>query len=137
MGTGLAPAATRVESYRLAMVAIRDAVGDESIILGCNAPNWASLGLVDAMRTTDDISRTPEAVDLVARAGRRRSWQSNRLWTADPDCLVVTGSKLTAEQLEFHAAYIREIGGSVLSGDDLTKLTAAEVEAIRDCLPTA
>jgi len=25
----------------------------------------------------------------------------------------------------------------VLSGDDLTKLTAAEVEAIRDCLPTA
>ena len=131
------PAATRVESYRLAMGAIRDAVGDESIILGCNAPNWASLGLVDAMRTTDDISRTPEAVDLVARAGRRRSWQSNRLWTADPDCLVVTGSKLTAEQLEFHAAYIREIGGSVLSGDDLTKLKAAEVEAIRACLATA
>jgi alpha-galactosidase len=129
------PAATRIEGYRLAMDAIREAVGDESIILGCNAPNWASLGLVDAMRTTDDIARTPHAVELVARAGRRRAWQSNRLWAADPDCLVVTGSQLTAEQLEFHAAYVREIGGSVLSGDDLTKLTAAEVEAIRACLP--
>lgn len=128
--------ATRIEGYRLAMAAIRDAVGEESIILGCNAPNWASLGLVDAMRTTDDISRTPEAIDLVARAGRRRAWQSNRLWAADPDCLVVTGSDLTAEQLEFHATYIREIGGSVLAGDDLTQLTAAEVEAIRACLPS-
>jgi alpha-galactosidase len=129
------PAATRVEGYRLAMDAIRDGVGDESILLGCNAPNWASLGLVDAMRTTDDISRTPEAIDLVARAGRRRAWQGDRLWAADPDCLVVTGSKLTAAQLEFHAAYIREIGGSVLAGDDLTQLTASEVEAIRACLP--
>lgn len=130
------PSATRIEGYRLAMEAIREAVGDESIIVGCNAPNWASLGLVDAMRTTDDISRTPEAIDLVARAGRRRAWQSNRLWAADPDCLVVTGSKLTAAQLEFHASYIREIGGSVLAGDDLTQLTAAEVEAIRACLPS-
>lgn len=129
------PAATRIGGYRLAMRAIRDGVGDESILLGCNAPNWASLGLVDAMRTTDDISRTPEAIDLVARAGRRRAWQSNRLWAADPDCLVVTGSSLTAEQLDFHAAYIREIGGSVLAGDDLTQLTVAEVEAIRACLP--
>lgn len=131
------PAATRIEGYRLAMRAIRDAVGDESILLGCNAPNWASLGLVDAMRTTDDISRTPHSIDLVARAGRRRAWQNNRLWAADPDCLVVTGSQLTAEQLEFHAAYIREMGGSVLAGDDLTQLTAAEVEAIRACLPTS
>jgi len=130
------PSATRVEGYRLAMEAIREAVGDESILLGCNAPNWASLGLVDAMRTTDDIARTPRAIDLVARAGRRRAWQGNRLWAADPDCLVVTGSDLSAEQLEFHAAYIREIGGSVLSGDDLTKLTAVEIEAIRSCLPT-
>jgi len=130
------PAATRIEAYRLATGAIREAVGDESIILGCNAPNWASLGLVDAMRTTDDIARTPEAVDLVARAGRRRAWQSNRLWAADPDCLVVTGSRLTPDQLECHAAYIREIGGSVLSGDDLTKLTVTEVEAIQACLPS-
>lgn len=130
------PAATRIEGYRLAMAAIREAVGDESIVLGCNAPNWASLGLVDAMRTTDDIARTPEAIDLVARAGRRRAWQSNRLWAADPDCLVVTGTELSAEQLAFHATYIRDTGGSVLSGDDLTKLTAAEVEAIRACLPT-
>jgi alpha-galactosidase len=129
------PSATRIEGYRLAMDAIREAVGDESILLGCNAPNWASLGLVDAMRTTDDIARTPAAIDLVARAGRHRAWQGNRLWAADPDCLVVTGSTLTAAQLEFHAAYIREIGGSVLAGDDLTHLSAAEVEAIRACLP--
>ena len=131
------PNATRIEAYRAAMGAIREAVGDESIVLGCNAPNWASLGLVDAMRISDDIARTPVAVELVAAAGRRRAWQNGRLWAADPDCLVVTGDRLSSEQLAFHADYIRELGGSVLSGDDLTALTEAELAAVRACLPRA
>ncbi len=52
------PKATRVEAYRRGLEAILRGAGPDAVILGCNAPIWPSLGLVNAMRTSNDVSRS-------------------------------------------------------------------------------
>ena len=53
-----------------------------------------------------------------------RNWQNGRLWWNDPDCVLLTGD-LTDNEYQFHATTIYATGGMVLSGDDLTKISAA------------
>ncbi len=50
---------TGVEAYRMGMQAIAEGAGD-GWLLGCNAPMWPSLGLVDAMRVSDDVERNAD-----------------------------------------------------------------------------
>lgn len=76
---------TGVEAYRLGMEAIAEGVGD-GLILGCNAPMWPSIGLVDAMRVSDDVERNERRFEQIAKETFYRSWQHRKLWQCDPDC---------------------------------------------------
>ncbi len=133
------PTATRVDAYRFGMAAILRGAGDDSFILGCNAPMWPSLGTVHGMRASNDVTRTWRRVTQVARECFWRSWQHGRLWVNDPDCVVLINrpgreivgpggerprpaSELTADEFDFHAAAVLATGGMVLSGDDLTRV---------------
>ena len=132
--------ATSVEAYRQGMRAVREAVGDECILLGANSPMWPSLGLFDAMRTTSDIDRTWDAVSAASLQAFRRGWQHGRLWVNDPDCLVLMNRPqdeygLSGPEYDFHAATIMASGGSLLSGDDLALYDAARFERLCSMLP--
>ncbi|HWA26577.1 MAG TPA: alpha-galactosidase [Lacunisphaera sp.] len=138
------PAATRIENYRRGMAAVIRGAGRDSFILGCNAPMWASLGVVHGMRVTGDIKRDWSRFVRCARELFYRNWQHGRLWINDPDCIVVSKriksktlpeAPLTDDEMGFHAAAILASGAMMLDGDDYTGLTAAQKARLKKCLP--
>lgn len=127
------PQATRIEAYRRGMQAILRGAGD-SFVLGCNHPIWASLGLIHGSRSSNDIKRTWERVATTARQNLQRNWQNGRLWWNDPDAVVLTGD-LPENEFRFHATAIFATGGMILSGDDLTKISAERLTMLRKLQP--
>jgi len=127
------PKATRIEAYRRGMQAVLRGAGD-SFILGCNHPIWPSFGLIDGSRSSDDIHRTWEAFQKVARQNLSRNWQNGRLWWNDPDAVVLTGT-LPEEQYRFHATMTVAAGGLVLSGDDLSTIPPDRLAMLEKLLP--
>ncbi|HZR40224.1 MAG TPA: glycoside hydrolase family 36 protein [Ktedonobacteraceae bacterium] len=144
--------ATRIEAYRRGMQAVLRGAGENSFILGCNAPMWPSLGLVHGMRVSGDIARRWPVISTVARECFWRNWQHNRLWINDPDCVVLDnkGKRLigpggelietdmttvTADEFLFHATAIYASGGMILSGDNLASLPDDKIAMLHKLLP--
>lgn len=127
------PRATRIEAYRGGMRAIRRGV-DNSFVLGCNHPIWPSLGLIDGSRSSNDIKRTWERIETTARQNLSRNWQNGRLWWNDSDAVVLTGD-LPDNEFQFHATAIYASGGLLLSGDDLTRISAQKLAMLRKLQP--
>ncbi|HEX2185273.1 MAG TPA: hypothetical protein VHN78_07190, partial [Chloroflexota bacterium] len=131
--------ATRIEAYRRGLAALRRGAGEDSFLLGCNAPMWASLGEVHGMRVSDDINRTWARITGVARQCFWRNWQHGRLWINDPDCLVLSNKPgrppLSPDELTFHATAVLASGGMILAGDDMTTLGAEAWRQLRRLVP--
>jgi alpha-galactosidase len=127
------PRATRIEAYRRGMEAILRGV-ENSFVLGCNHPIWPSLGLIHGSRSSNDIKRTWERIETTARQNLSRNWQNGRLWWNDPDAIVLSGD-LPDNEFQFHATAIYASGGMLLSGDDLTKISAEKLAMLRKLLP--
>ncbi len=116
---------TGVEAYRMGMEAIARGA-DEAWLLGCNAPMWPSLGLVDAMRVSDDVERHGHRFEQIAKETFFRSWQHRKLWQIDPDCATFTSlpnQTALREDYEFHRTVLLASGGLLLSGDPLLEVT--------------
>lgn len=116
---------TGVEAYRMGMEAIAKGVGD-AWLLGCNAPMWPSLGLVDAMRVSDDVERHSHRFEQIAKETFFRSWQHRKLWQIDPDCATFTSlpnQAASREDYQFHRNVLLACGGLLLSGDPLPEIT--------------
>lgn len=142
------PSLTRVEAFRRGMEALTEGAGAGSLILGCNAPMWPSLGTCSAMRVTGDISRTWKHFKALARECFSRNWQNGKLWINDPDCLVlenlsktvvgpggelvdVPQSSLSGNEFSFHRAHILASGGMLLSSDIPEQVSAESAAVIR------
>ena len=125
--------ATRIEAYRGGMKSILRGAGD-SFVLGCNHPIWPSLGLIHGSRSSNDIKRSWDRFDTTARQNLSRNWQNQRLWWNDPDAVVLTGD-LSPDEFQFHATAIYATGGMLLSGDDLTKISADKLTMLRKLQP--
>ena len=107
------------------MEAIIEGAG-EAFILGCNAPMWPSLGMVDAMRVSDDVERCATRFEQIAKETFYRSWQHRKLWQIDPDCATFVSLPNQATErrnYQFHRDALLACGGLLLSGDPLDELT--------------
>lgn len=127
------PRATRIEAYRRGMQAVLRGAGD-SFVRGCNHPIWPSLGLIHGSRSSNDIKRTWDRVETTARQNLSRNWQNGRLWWNDSDAVVLTGP-LSDDEFHFHATAIYASGGMILSGDDLTGISAERLAMLKKLLP--
>src|SRR3990170_7071827 len=100
------PRRTRAQVLRAGLEAVREAVGEETFLLGCGCPLGPAIGLVDAMRIGADVARRwlpsfkgiefflkgepniPSARNAshnaLTRAALHRRW-----WINDPDCLLL------------------------------------------------
>lgn len=107
---------------------------ENSFVLGCNHPIWPSLGLIHGSRSSNDIKRTWERIETTARQNLSRNWQNGRLWWNDSDAIVLTGD-LPDNEFQFHATAIYASGGMLLSGDDLTKISAEKLSTLRKLQP--
>lgn len=137
---------TRVQAYRGALAAIREAVGAASFVLGGTSLIGPNVGLVDGCRISTDVTpfwglpdRTPEspAIANVCRNIVNRGYQHRRLWINDPDCLIVREAhgrtkyahvpSLTLEETRMLASAMILSGGSLFLGDRLAPLPPARV----------
>ena len=117
--------ATRIEAYRQGMTAIGKGAGS-SFLLGCNAPMWPSLGLVDGMRIGDDVEREGKRFYQIAQEIVHRSWQNKVLWINDPDCITLENLKdqiATESEYKLHFATLLVCNGLMISSDRLSILS--------------
>lgn len=137
---------TAMEAYRIGMDAVWAGAGEDSFILGCNAPMWASLGTVSGMRVTGDAQRTKRAVRGLIHECFPRNWMHGRLWINDPDCVLMAGTsaevidgkgdvtktvRMSRSMFEYQNVYVKASGGVLLSGDYISKLTERDVRFLK------
>jgi len=122
--------ATRTEAYRDGMKAIIKGAGKDAYILGCNQPMWPSLDLITGARTSMDVDVNFKNMQHIGLESLYRSWQNNKLWWIDPDCLLLSGN-LPENQYMFEASLLYATGGAMLSGDDITSLPADKLAILK------
>jgi len=122
------PHLTRAEVYRLALKTIREALGPDIYLLGCGAPQLASVGIVDGMRIGPDAwGRT--GYDNIST----RYFEAGKWWLNDPDALV--GNSRPIEGFRAWAT-LASVTGSVLTiGDDLNMLSAEKLDILKLIMP--
>jgi alpha-galactosidase len=130
-----------LDAYREGLRIVRRGAGPDSILLGCGAPLLPSIGVVDAMRVGPDVlPESPGGLppDASAPALRNalavtaaRSWMHARLWTNDPDCLVV---RPEIAEREAWAAHLERYRGLAFSSDRLAALDERGLELTRRLL---
>ena len=144
---------TRAQVLRTGMEAIRDAAGEEAILLGCGAPLGSMLGLVDIVRIGADVSghwtptyfnvsfpfrkepHMPSAENSVHNI-ITRSFIHNRWWVNDPDCLLVREeSSLSLEEIQTLATVIALTGGSILLSDNIETLSEDRLKIAKALIP--
>ena len=132
------------ERVRVGLSAIREAVGEDAYLLGCNLPITHGIGILSAIFAALDVGNaTGNYEHLKSRMTTviSRYWQQKRLWHNDPDVLTLSGAFLDRGTVcEIGEARIRTTcvalsGGPVLLGDDLPTLPEERLRMITLCLP--
>ncbi|GAB4330911.1 MAG: hypothetical protein Kow0069_38520 [Promethearchaeota archaeon] len=147
------PEATRASAYRLGMELVRECLGDAGHVLGCGAPLFPAVGLVDAMRIGPDTMAKWELLGWVGRRVKAwlpslfpalkatvlRSFTNGLWWVSDPDCLVVRRrgdkSSLTDAEVKTQLTLFFLSNGQLFISDHLPNLPADRIEALRAVLP--
>lgn len=141
---------TSIEAYREGMEAVLKGVGKNSFVLGCNAPMWASLGLVHGMRVSNDIQREWDIIRRTSKECHLRNWQNFKLWINDPDCILMenisvntidpTGEKfwgksvLSENEKQYHLVSVLAAGGIVMSGDRIKDISDSKLIMLKKLL---
>jgi alpha-galactosidase len=119
---------TRAEVYRLALGTIRETLGPEIYLLGCGAPQLASVGLVQGMRVGPDQWGETGFENVAARYYTHGKW-----WLNDPDALV--GNQNPTEEYRAWATLAGLSGSVVTVGDDLVALLPEKLQILKRIHP--
>jgi alpha-galactosidase len=147
------PTRTRAQILRQSLLALRQAAGEETTLLGCGCPLGSAIGLLSPMRIGPDVSGDWEPVfmgwrfffkqepdypsirnaihNILTRAPLHRRW-----WINDPDPLLLRSeTHLDLAEVQSLATAIALTGGSCLFSDDLPRLTPDRLRIARALLP--
>jgi alpha-galactosidase len=133
-------AVTAVEAYRCGLHVVKDALGPDATLLGCDAAVPAAAGLVDALRVGPDVAlRTKPATADPSTSSQRQAAchgvapasQYGRSYVEDPDRVVVRPEMEIWMQW---AATVERDGGLRSSSDRLRSRDAWGLEATRRLL---
>ena len=153
------PNATRAESLRRGLRAVRAGAGEDAFLLGCGCPLLPAIGLVDAMRIGADVapfwtnwlSRGPlanlhgVATKNAIRNTLTRAFMHRRWWLNDPDCLMVrdTDTRLSLDEVRSLATAIALTDGLLVLSDRMDRLAGDRLDLslraheLRCGMPTA
>ncbi|MFX0154623.1 MAG: glycoside hydrolase family 36 protein [Candidatus Hodarchaeota archaeon] len=142
---------TRAQLYHNGIRTIRNAITDKSFLLGCGAPLGPCVGLVDAMRISEDtapiweIEDTPEELKEIPVPALKeallnilyRSFMHKYFWINDPDCLMIrrNDTKLNLDEIRLQMTIFGLSGGQILISDDMSKLSEEEINDAKLLLP--
>jgi len=143
------PKMTRAQAFRRGMEAVREGIGDETLLLGCGCPMGPAIGIVDTMRIGPDTAphwepflwSTQWATPLIRQDRSVGSLRNNirhtinlsalhrKWWWNDPDCLMVRSDNtyLTREEVRSNVSLIGSNGNLVIHSDNLAKLSPEEI----------
>lgn len=138
-----------VALLRKAMQTVRDAVGDEVVLLSCGAPILECAGIFDAQRVSCDIiwgkaETNPSYWEIMKGAAStilRRWFYHGVDFCNDPDGIVVRdwdrgdGYNCTYSEAKLWAVTVAMSGGSVLHNEELENLSPARRKLIIAILP--
>lgn len=130
--------ATRAQSLRRGLEAIRRGAGEDAFIIGCGCPQMPAVGVVDAMRIGPDVapfwtnwlSRGPlrgrhgVSTKHALRNTLARAWMHRRWWLNDPDCVMVRDQRthLTYAEVRSLATIIALTDGLFVMSDRMDQL---------------
>ncbi len=142
------PQMTRAQALRAGLKAIREAIGEDTFLLGCGAPLGPCVGIVDGMRIGTDVAinwhplwrnLSMVSTENALRNAIARYFMHRRLWLNDPDCLLVRTrhdeSDLVLNEMRTMTTLIGLSGGSVLSGDNFPSIRRGRLKYLRQILP--
>jgi hypothetical protein len=130
---------TNVEALRSGFALVREAVGRNIFILGCNiAQNMrtlgASFGLVDAMRIGPDNGWKWKDLRSGPLSGSRLYFLNRRVWYNDPDPVYVRSS-VPIEQARLITSWVALSGQLNVSTDWLPGLEPERLDILRRTMP--
>ncbi len=144
------PTVTRAEAMRRALEVIREAVGEESVLMAAGGPVMLGTGILDAQRIGTDVAPSwrpffQRPLRDRATPGTRnclvnlftRGFMNGRLFEADPDCLLLRAAdtKLTPDETRTLASGIAVFGGAFLISDNLALWGPEQEEMAARVLP--
>lgn len=92
------PACGPYEAIRRMLKLIRQAIGQDSHIVGCSFPVECGPGLVDSSRISTDIHNHWPHILWIMEHMQAKFWCNGKLFRCDPDMLVVRGSETSLEE---------------------------------------
>lgn len=127
------PGLSRIDIWRRMCAIIRDAIGEDTLWLGCGCPIWASVGYFDAVRIGRDIGvgwHGDYSADSLLRDLVARNHANGILWQADPDCVLLRDKfhELSDTQLDSIARFAAACGGVLMTSDTLSELPPARAQ---------
>ena len=138
-----------IEVQRRALQVIRETVGDDVFLLACGAQTLLGAGIFNGARMSCDIiwgknKAHPTYWQIMQNCLHTVGWRyfyHRKVYVNDPDGLVLRdwdrgdGFNCTWSEAELWTVAIAMSGGSVLSNDELEKLSDARRALYTSCLP--
>ncbi len=137
----------RAEALVEGVSALRDGLGEDVFLLGCGIPLWPVVGLVDGMRIGPDVAphlkpqlEVHGMVDAMPALGNAlrntvaRAVMHRRLWTNDPDCVLLRRSQtsLAPDVAAGWAKLVASLGQMFLISDDLSLYSDDDFRKVGD-----
>ncbi|HWT31026.1 MAG TPA: glycoside hydrolase family 36 protein, partial [Propylenella sp.] len=129
---------TRIEIWTRMARLIRQEIG-EALWLGCGAPLFASVGLVDAIRIGRDVGVTwkgNHSAESLLRDQTARNFGNGILWQADPDCVLLRDRfhSLSDAEVRSLATFAGLSGGVLMTSDHFGELPEDRVGLFAELL---
>ncbi|TNJ46056.1 hypothetical protein KFZ70_09275 [Tamlana fucoidanivorans] len=134
------PNITPIESYRLGLKTIRDTVGKDVFILGCNTSQnmrvfGASFGLMDAMRIGPDNKPEWKYLKMGPWHGTNRYFLHGKVWYNDPDPLYVR-NEMPIEHSKVICSWVSISGQLNVFSEWLPDLNPERLHLLQRTLPS-
>ena len=126
---------SEVEAVRAGLDAVRQAVGEEVMVLGCGTPYAPMVGIGNLVRVAVDVAATWHHIFKASLQVLMQYYMHNRLWTNYIDCLCVRGKAspfwpeefgvictLSLDEARFYAAVTGLSGSAVMIAEDVEVL---------------
>ena len=120
--------------YRVTLDIVRNAIGDESYLLGCWGLPIEGAGIMDGSRTGGDVVLGWDGFFTALDPTLESYWQHNIVWYTDPDVMLLR-QPLTVEQARVWATLQGLTGQALMSSDRLTDLSAERVDMMKKVYP--
>jgi hypothetical protein len=134
------PTKTNIEAYRSGLRLVREAIGPDTFILGCNGPQnmrsyGGAIGLVDAMRVGPDNNTDWKRLVRGPEFGSRHYFMHGRVWHNDPDPVYVRES-MPLHHAQLICSWVAISGQLNLSSEWLPGLPAERIEILQRTMPS-